>query len=148
MTSPNVVFAFDIIEGAFDYVNFGDHSNSAYLDRHTGTSLYFSIHGDSDEEPEDFGDDTRYVAIPDTRDLGMGRQLAIQFVSEVRPALRGEIRDAIKGRGGFRRFKDILNQNGLLDRWYEYEAQYERNLIMEWCAENDIRYTTELPVDE
>lgn len=66
----------------------------------------------------------------------------------MRPALRGEIRDAMKGRGGFRRLKDILNQNGLLDRWYEYEAQYERNLIIEWCAENDIRYTIELPADE
>ncbi|TWU41687.1 hypothetical protein Poly51_63820 [Rubripirellula tenax] len=145
MTTPNVVFAFDTIEMAFDYANFDDRSNDAYLDRHTGSSLYFSMLGDSDDEPDDFDDTTRYVAIPDTRDFGLGSQLAVQFASEIAPALLDDVRDAFGGRGAFRRFKDLLDRNGLLESWYEYQAGHERKAILQWCANNDIRYTMDTP---
>ncbi|TWU40196.1 hypothetical protein Q31b_35410 [Novipirellula aureliae] len=141
MTRPNVVFAFDTIEMAFEYANFDDRSNDAYLDRHTGNSLYFSMLGDSDDEPDDFDDTARYVAIPDTRDFGLGSQLAIQFASETAPSLLDDVRDAFRGRGGFRRFKDLLDRNDLLESWHQYEAEHERTAILQWCADNDIRYT-------
>lgn len=141
MTDPNVVFEFDTIELAFEYANFGDRSNDAYLDRHTGNALYFSTYGDSDEEPDDFDDTTRYVAIPDTRDFGLGSQLAIEFASELAPSLLEDVREAFGGRGGFRRFKDLLDRNNLLESWHEYEAEHERTAIVQWCVDNDIRYT-------
>lgn len=148
MTRPNVVFAFDTIEMAFECANFDDRSNDAYLDRHTGKSLYFTMHGDSDEEPDDLDDTTRYVPIPDTRDWGLGSNLAFQFASDTAPALLDDVRDAFAGRGGFRRFKDLLDRKGLLESWYEYEAQHERNAILQWCADNDIRYTLDKQTGE
>ena len=141
MTRPNVVFDFAIIEMAFDFANFDDRSNDAYLDRHTGESLYFSSIGDSDEEPEDFDDTTRYLAIPDTRDFGLGSQLAVDFVSNSAPHLLDDVRDFFRRRGGFKRFKNLLEHNGLLDDWHQYEADRERVAILRWCDENDIRYT-------
>ena len=141
MTRSNVVFAFDTIEMAFDYANFDDHSNEAYLDRHTGNVLYFSTFGDSDDEPEDFDDESRYVVVPDTRDFGLGSKLAFDFIAEVSPALLDDVHNAFDGRGGFRRFKDLLDRHDLLEAWYSYEAQCERSAILKWCDDNDIRYT-------
>ena len=145
MERPNAVFTFDTIEMAFEYANFDDRSNDAYLDRHTGSSLYFSMLGDSDEEPDDFDDTSRYIAIPDTRDFGLGSQLAVQFASDRAPTLVDDVQSVFGGRGGFRRFKDLLDRNGLLESWYEYQAEHERAAIITWCADNDIRYTLESP---
>ncbi len=148
MTKPNVVFEFHIIEAAFDWANLDDHSNEAYLDRQTGNSIFISSYGDSDEVPEDLDDTTRYVSIPDTRDFGLGSQLTIEFTSQVAPSLVDEVRDAFRRKGGFRRFKELLDRNGLLERWYEYEAAALQECIEEWCVENDIRYTRNYPTAE
>lgn len=129
MKKPNVVFAFDTIVMAFEYANCDDRSNEAYLDRHSGKSLYFSTLGDSDDEPDHFDDDSHYVAIPDTRDFGLGTQLAVQFASEVAPSLLENVREAFSGRGGFRRFKELLDRNNLLEPWYEFETEHERAAI-------------------
>ena len=141
MTPPNVVFDFDTIDIAFEFANADDRSNEAYLDRHTGQSLFFSSSGDSDEEPDDFDDTTRYVAIPDTRDFGMSSQLAIRFATEVVPSLLEDVRDAFRRRGGFRRLRELVEQNDLLYSWYAYEAEHERAIIIQWCADNDIHFT-------
>lgn len=148
MTKPSVTFNFDTIELAFEYANFDDRSNEAYLDRHTGDPVYFSMVGDSDDVPDDFDDATRYVARPDTRELGLGSQLAIQFASETAPALLDEVRKVFKRRGRFRRFKDVLDRNDLLASWYEYQAEKQRTIILQWCADNDICYTMDIPGHE
>ncbi|MEM8671529.1 MAG: UPF0158 family protein [Planctomycetota bacterium] len=141
MTKPKAVFAFDTIEMAFDYANFDDRSNDAYLDRQTGNALYFSMLGDSDEEPDDFEDSSRYIAIPDTRDFGLGSQLALEFASELAPALLDDVRNAFSGSGAFRRFKVLLERRDLLDCWHKYEADYERSAILQWCDRNEIHCT-------
>ncbi|MCR9207638.1 MAG: UPF0158 family protein [bacterium] len=145
MTRTNIVFDFDTIENAFDYANFDDRSNDAYLDRQTGASLYFSTFGDSDDTPDDFDDTTRYVAIPDTRDFGLGSDLAIKFTSEHAPQLIDDAKACFGGRGGFRRFKDLLDRNRLLDHWHEYQSEHERLAILQWCVDNDIRHSLQEP---
>ncbi len=126
MTKPNITFDFETIEMAFEFANFDDRSNDAYLDRRTGKSLYFSMLEDSEDEPDDLDDRTRYVAIPDTRDFGLGSQLAVQFATENAPELLDDVHSAFTGRGAFRRFKDLLDRSGFLEAWYQYQAEYER----------------------
>lgn len=147
MTSQDVVFDFYTIDLAFEFANCGDRSNNAYLDRQTGKSLFFSPYADFEEEPEDLDSD-RYVAVPNIRDFGFGSQLAFEFAKEVEPKLLEDVRDAFRGRGGFSRFKDLLHRNNLLESWYQYEAEHERNFILQWCADNNIRYTMNEPTDE
>lgn len=145
MSKRSVVFAFDTIEMAFEYASF---DNEVYLDRHTGKSIYLSPDGDADEEPEDLDDDTRYVAVPNKSELDLGSRLAIEFTAKAAPLLLDDVREAFRGRGGFRRFKDLLDRHHLLDAWHEYQADQERTALMQWCNDNDIRYTLDTPGDE
>lgn len=140
MPAKNITFDFDTIELAFQFAN-SDPSNEAYLDRHTGESLYISPYGDSDADPDDLQDDSRYVLVPDLRDYGLGSQLARRFAADKAPHLGDDVYDIFSRRGAYRRFKDLLNRHGQLDAWYEYEAEHERVAIVDWCEENDIRYT-------
>ncbi|WP_146403396.1 UPF0158 family protein, partial [Planctomycetes bacterium CA13] len=141
MNRTDVVFNFSTIEMAFDYANFDDGSNDAYLDRHTGEAIYFSTLGDSDEEPDDLDDTSRYVALPDSRDLSLGSRLAIDFASDIAPHLLDDVRDIFGRRGAFRRFKDMLDKHDLLDSWHKYETDREREALLRWCDENNVRYT-------
>ncbi len=147
MNRTDTVFSFGTIEMAFDYANLDDGSNDAFLDCRTGEALYFSTFGDSDEVPDDFDDTARYVALPDSRELCLGAELAVEFASEVAPHLLDDVRDTFSRRGAYRRFKKILDQHGLLDSWHTYEATREREALLRWCDENGIRYKLEAVQD-
>ena len=38
-------------------------------------------------------------------------------------------------KGAYSAFKDRLARKGMLDQWYEYEAQAQRQALREWCEE-------------
>ncbi|MCA9139051.1 MAG: hypothetical protein KDB00_19900 [Planctomycetales bacterium] len=142
MNRQTVSFDFGKIETAFEYANFGGGVNEAFLDRQSSQLLYFSSLGDSDPEPEDFDDESRYIQLPDKRDLGLGAELVQQFVSTTAPELSDAVRDAFRRRGAFRRFKALLESNGMLEAWYQFEADAEKAALVNWCHENDIQLST------
>lgn len=45
---------------------------------------------------------------------------------------------AIRGRGAFRRFKNELERCDRLEDWYVFEAQCYKELVLDWCQENEI----------
>ena len=142
MARSDVVFKLDDIELAVDFVKSGDDLYAAYLDLHTGRVVLISeyeVYDEEEEEHGDFDDTTRYVVPPDKHTLGLGSSLAKRFVREVAPSLIDEVYSAFSKRGGFRRFKDLLDDHDLLDSWHAYEIKYTQDAIMKWCAENDIR---------
>jgi len=139
MDKQNALFDFATVSNAFDYANFDHGDNQAFLDRKSGKSLYFSAFGDSDPEPEDFADESRYIALPDKRDLGLGTELVYRFINATGPDLIDATRDAFRQRGAYRRFKALLESNGLLDAWHEFEANAEKTALLNWCEENGIQ---------
>ena len=42
-------------------------------------------------------------------------------------------------KGPTRGFKDLLDSEGVLERWYKYEAEASERALRDWCAENDIQ---------
>lgn len=145
MNESEAIFDLSAIELAVEFTSADPHSNEAYLDRQSGDFLYFSDLGDSDEEPDDFEDSMRYIAMPNQHELGLGRDLAAKFVAEQAPHLADDLRKAFSHRGGYRRFKALMETHGLLDAWYEYESKAERQAICRWCDEHGIRYRIDDP---
>ena len=63
-----------------------------------------------------------------------------RFIRRVEdPQLRERLWRAIKGRGAFRRFKDLLTRHpDVRDQWFDFkDAQLERRLA-DWLEDNDI----------
>ena len=58
--------------------------------------------------------------------------------------LNGERADklecAIRGRGAFRRFKDMVDRMGISQQWYDFQAEYYRKLATQWCREHGLEY--------
>lgn len=47
----------------------------------------------------------------------------------------------IKGKGAFRRFKDMVDDLGIQDEWNRFEHQQFEDLAVEWLEANEIPFT-------
>ena len=47
--------------------------------------------------------------------------------------LYNKLSDAIRGKGAFRRFRYVVEEAGLLQKWYDFKNAAEKDAIREWC---------------
>src|SRR5690348_4695117 len=66
--------------------------NEAYLDRQSGKIYWHSEFGENDEELPDDIDNEKYIAIPDRRELDLGKPLILEFACEFLPDDYDEVR--------------------------------------------------------
>src|SRR5438034_11700677 len=78
--------SFSDLQLAFEFVSSGGiGENEAYLDRQSGKIYWHSGFGDNDEELPDDIDDEKYIAIPDKKELDLGKPLVLDFAREFLP---------------------------------------------------------------
>jgi len=131
--------SFSDLQVAFEFVSSaGMGENEAYLDRQSGKIYWHSEFGDNDEELPDDIDDEKYTAIPDKRELDLGKPLILDFAREFLPNDYDEVRRIFSRRGAYRRFKDLLVRRDALERWYDFSNKAEEVALREWCAQNGI----------
>jgi len=130
---------YDEIENAFIFVSSDQqYMNNAYVCKETGQIFFASEMGDSDELPDDI-DDPKYISIPHKNELDLGRDLVIEFASEFLPEELEKVYSIFRSRGAYSRYKELLYQKDLLDKWYEFENEHKEAALKKWCAENDIK---------
>jgi len=131
--------SFSDLQLAFEFVSSGGMGeNEAYLDRQSGKIYWRSEFGEIDEELPDDIDNEKYIAIPDRRELDLGKPLVLEFAREFLPDDYDEVRHIFNRRGAYRRYKDLLVRRGALERWYDFSNTAEEAALREWCAENGI----------
>ena len=134
-----MAISFDDIENAFFFVSMDQkYMHNAYLCKETGQIFYTSEMGDSDELPEDVDDPDKYLTIPHKNDLELGKALVIEFTSEYLPEELDRVYSIFRSRGAYSRYKDLLDEKGLLDEWHRFENERQRVALKEWCRENSI----------
>jgi len=130
---------FSEIEDAFMFVSMGQpYEHMAYLSKESGEIYYHSEYGDNPEElPEDI-DDPIYTAIPHKKDLGLGKNLALEFAYKFIVQKAEYVESIFRKKGAYSKFKNLLKQLGMLDKWYTYEENAQRVALLKWCEENEI----------
>ena len=136
------------IELAFSFVNSAaPMEHRAYISLDTGQIYWVSELNPIEEEvPEDLEDSGQYIAVPHKNELGLGRNLALEFARDEIPARYREVEGIFHRRGAYRQFKDLLASAGLLEKWYKFEEATLDNALREWCADNEIEII-ESPTD-
>jgi len=131
--------SFSDLQLAFEFVSSGGMGeNEAYLDRRSGKIYWHSEFGDNDEELPDDIDNEKYIAIPDKRELDLGKPLVLDFAREFLPDDYDEVRHIFSRGGAYRRYKNLLVRRSALDLWYDFSNKAEEAALREWCAENGI----------
>lgn len=131
------------LESAFEFLAeagpmFDDGPHSAFLDLTTGAV----VSPDPEEDEEDLWGDENLLALP--RDLyeGLSYGALDEFVHALPDdPLRRELAKAIRGKGAFRRFKDIVFGGGnveLKHRWQWFETCRKRERIVDWLRSCNI----------
>ena len=118
---------FKDIMDAFNFVSFGQiYEHQAFLDKETGKTYWHSEFGDNEEELPDDIDDERYIEIPHKNELGLGKNLVLDFSYEYLPSEVEEIEMIFRRKGAYSRFKSLLERKGALDKWYEFEKKHTK----------------------
>ena len=126
----------DELQEAYDFTCFDvNGDNVAYVCRRTGEIHWCSPELDLDDVPEDVEDPRLYAAVPDQRELGLGRNLALEFVASQVPHLFDRIAECFRSAGAYARFKDLLHEEGVLETWYTFEARRVAEALRDWCEE-------------
>jgi hypothetical protein len=135
--------SFQEILDAFEFAGLtGVGECQVILCRRTGKIYLHSEFSDfeefNDELPDDVEDEEKYLAIPDKRELGLGKPLALDFAREFLPDDFDEVRYMFSKRKAYSKFRALLIRRNVLERWYDFESKATEKALREWCAFNSI----------
>jgi len=130
----------DELESAVMYVSVnGGMENDAYLNRDTGEIFYDAPDGDLAEDlPEIVADKTKYVKIPNERDLGLGIPLRLDFIRKHAPDSYEEAFHISRRPKAYGRLRDLLERTGLIETWYKFQEEALHDALKQWCADNQL----------
>lgn len=130
----------DELRNAFEFLSSGPSSqNFAYMCMDTGIIYWKSNVMDLEEEiPADLETSDRYIAVPHKNDLQLGQNLALSFIDQEIPHEYNFVASLFRKRGAYRRFKELLQSVGLLEKWFAFEANASDIALQNWCNENNI----------
>lgn len=109
-----------------------------FLCRQTG-KIYYQFDQDDlqeledDDLPDDIEDETKYLKIPNTRDLDLGKPLVIAFVREFLPNDLDDVHYIFSKRGAYQKFKALLSRRGAIDAWHDYRNKATERALRDWC---------------
>jgi len=122
------------------FVSMGQpYEHMAYLSKKSGKIYYHSEYVDTPEELPDDIDDPVYVKIPHQKELGLGKNLALEFSYKFIAQKAEYVESIFREKGAYSKFKYLLEKLGMLEKWYAFEEAAQRTALLEWCEENGIR---------
>jgi hypothetical protein len=134
---------FSDIEDAFFFVSSASmYTNSAILCKESGKIFYQSDYLEEeavDEITEEILENDDCIEIPHKNELDLGRNLVFEFVEEHLPGDFERVRNIFRRKGAYGRYKDLLEERGLLKKWYDSENNRQTVALRAWCEDNEIK---------
>lgn len=113
----------------------------SYLSLKTGKIVTISNYIGSEEDEADIEENSdNFILLPTQYDINE-YSIMEDFIDEIdNNEIKGELYDAIRGKGAFRRFKDTVRYLNIESKWYEFKANALKKLAIKWCEDNNISY--------
>jgi len=131
------------LETAFEMLGTGDHystefPNAAFLNLKTGELKW----PEEDSELDDLWSDDEWLRLPQDMDRHCGFETMEAFVDSLETGrTRDELERAIRGKGAFRRFKNVVFGGGDVElkyAWNHFESTRRRERIVDWLRSEAI----------
>jgi len=132
------------LRNAFEFVSSDSPSvQNAYISLDNGEIFWVSASVELEEEivPDDVTTSTRYLAVPHKNELQLGQKMALEFIDRALPDHYNTVASFFRKRGAYRRFKELLQAEGMLEPWFVYEANACDEELRIWCDDNNIKLT-------
>ena len=147
------------LQDVIDALQLTADSNSHFLDRQTGEiemiteedwsaaendeliSTYPEWQRDSILKAREIQRTDHFIELPGKLDIN-SYEIMEQFCHEYpNQRVSEQLSAVIKGKGAFRRFKDMIDHLGIQDEWNRFEHQQFEDLAVEWLDANGIPFT-------
>jgi hypothetical protein len=89
--------------------------------------------------PEDIDTSDRYVPVPHVRTLDLGIQLVFDFTDAAMPDDVKYVHQMFKRSGAYGRFRELVAERDLTDRWHDFREAQTRAVLAGWCEENGLQ---------
>lgn len=122
----------------FEAFDLSDERMQVRVNLLTGQTHLLSDYDQLEDLPDDIDDDKKYFQLPDKKELGLGKPLALLFASEHMPDDLDRVRDYFRSRGAYARFKDLIDIRGKREAWFAFETEAQRRALRAWCEANEI----------
>ena len=125
----------DIID-ALEFVNMGIDSYAYFNPKEN--EIFYVDEYNTFEEPEDLIEES--ISLPTKFQIDEYSMMEefIETIDDVK--LYNQLCIAINGSGAFRRFKDTCINYEIIEDWYKFRDQKYKELAINWCEENNIKY--------
>ncbi len=110
-----------------------------YLDKTTGEVIW-AVNEDGEDETEKYEDDDNYIPLPDKFDIHEYKIMEAFCLSREDETIRDKLLNAIRGKGAFRYFKDLIFEVDVREDWYKVKQEAFKKIAIEWCDDNNIEY--------
>ena len=147
-----------------DALDMQSDESQYYLNRNTGQLIYLTeedIQAVEENEPLDYYPEWQQDTIKKARSiLGSSSGVFLElpdkwgiheydimsrFVQSIENVeLADKLSNAIRGKGAFRRFTDLLYEYEIQDQWYAYRGDALGGIAIDWCREQNIEYIDEI----
>ena len=126
---------------AFEFVSSSPPmENSAYVSLDTGRIYWTSsLNPIEDDAPDDLEESDRNIAVPHKNDLDLGQDLVFRFVEQELPNDYERVRGFFRHKSAYARFKQLLESQEILEKWYKFENASMEMALREWCVQNDVQ---------
>ncbi|AST90846.1 UPF0158 family protein [Sutcliffiella cohnii] len=88
--------------------------------------------------------DEKYEVIPSQWDINEYEMMEDFISSMESPKVRDRLYGVIKGKGAFRRFKDMIIKLDVEQQWYLYKDQRLKEIAIKFCEMYDINYIDDM----
>lgn len=126
---------------AFELVSGNSYGmNEAVLFPETGEIFCRSEDADIDEitpAVARLGED-KCIEVPHKNDLDLGRNLVFEFVRDKLPEKMALVENYFRHPGAYSNCKALLETEGRLQAWYDFENSREEEALRQWCKDNEI----------
>ena len=69
-------------------------------------------------------------------------QIMDDFANSVEDhSIGNDLLSAIRGRGAFRYFRDVIHRHGIQEDWYAFRKEALREIAIDWLEENGLEYS-------
>ncbi len=92
-------------------------------------------------------DDKRFIPLPSSFEVNAYGMIE-DFITTLDRDMQEEFYIVIRGKGAFRRFKDLAFLKGVIDEWYDFEYAAIKDIAIAWCDRNQIAYIETSPISK
>ena len=157
MNMPTLAKLSDIIDG----IEFQTDESNSYLNKKTGEVVRINdeeFGAAEDDEPienytewqqeniriaEEILKEEDYIPLPSKFDIHEYAIMEKFCLSIADDEIRDHLYKSIKGNGAFRRFKSNIRRCDIEDDWYKYRDEAIKQIAIDWCKDNGIKFIDE-----